>query len=181
MLHPTHSLISTPPATTFVRFCALNSSILRTHMSPNKSKKRSSGICNLAKAHMAFDNSWGLNSSALASISLAKGVKSSAEPTPSVARAQHVFARPCDVNVDNLAWACFGSWATTCIMSGSRASAVAKAQPARGELVTPSTRLASDFERVSGETRGHCYGLKFEMSWALKCCSRWEEACAKAL
>jgi hypothetical protein len=44
-----------------------------------------------------------------------------------------VFARPCDVNVDNLAWACFGSWATTCIMSGSRASAVAKAQPACGE------------------------------------------------
>ena len=127
------------------------------------------------------EHTWGLNSSALASISLAKGVRSSAEPTPSVARAQHVFARPCDVNVDNLAWACFGSWATTCSRSGSRASAVAKAQPARGELVTPSTRLASDFERVSGETRGHCYGLKFEMSWALKCCSRWEEACAKAL
>ena len=94
-----------------------------------------------------------------------------------------MFARPCDVNVDNLAWACFGSWATTCMMSGSRASAVAKAQPARGELVTPSTRLASNFERVSGEimSGGHCYGLKFEMSWALKCCSRWDEACAKAL
>ena len=91
------------------------------------------------------EHTWGLNSSALASISLAKGVRSSAEPTPSVARAQHVFARPCDVNVDNLAWACFGSWATTCIMSGSRASAVAKAQPARGELVLPyavdATRL----------------------------------------
>ena len=91
------------------------------------------------------EHTWGLNSSALASISLAKGVRSSAEPTPSVARAQHVFARPCDVNVDNLAWACFGNWETTCIISGSRASAVAKAQPARGELVLPyavdATRL----------------------------------------
>ena len=94
---------------------------------------------------MGIRRTWGLNSSARASISRAKGVKSSALPTPSVARAQHVFARPCDVNVDNLAWACFGSWATTCIMSGSRASAVAKAQPARGELVLPyavdATRL----------------------------------------
>ena len=130
------------------------------------------------------EHTWGLNSSALASISLAKGVRSSAEPTPSVARAQHVFARPCDVNVDNLAWACFGSWATTCIMSGSRASAVAKAQPARGELVTPSTRHASVRRGILSAFRArsrHCYGLKFEMSWALKCCSRWEEACAKAL
>ena len=41
-----------------------------------------------------YKRTWGLNSSALASISLANGVRSSAEPTPSVARAQHVFANP---------------------------------------------------------------------------------------
>ena len=48
-----------------------------------------------------------------------------------------------------------------------------------------ATRLhrTRHFERGSGEimSGGHCYGLKFEMSWALKCCSRWDEACAKAL
>ena len=58
MSAPDHWLISTQPATTFVRFWALNSSILRTHMSPSKSKKRSSGSCSRAKAYMAFESSY---------------------------------------------------------------------------------------------------------------------------
>ena len=45
-----------------------------------------------------------------------------------------------------------------------------------------ATRLhRTHLSAVRARSGGHCYGLKFEMSWALKCCSRWDEACAKAL
>ena len=71
-------------------------------------------------------------------------------------------------------------------VGGGEGPACARATDrARRRYAIDATRLhrTRHFERGSGEimSGGHCYGLKFEMSWALKCCSRWDEACAKAL